>query len=295
MYNTMRNYSLYLLGLSVLLSCSEPKSENDLLPIVKEWYGKEVKFPEHPVFTLYGKDTVDYSIPQSPYKVLVYVDSSGCVDCKLQLQKWQELIKYTNSISNGEIPFLFFFFPKDYKELCQFFKRDLFDMPVCIDFKGELNKLNKFPPFPQFHTLLLDKDNKVLVIGNPVSSTEIRSLYFKQLSDTYDTASEKDDKTITTIEVRPLKADLGILKVGCVKKQLFEVKNTGEKPLAIISTSSTCGCATVVYPKQPISPGKIAIVEIKMKPKDAGFFNEIIQLKCNTEYPIKLRIRGRAE
>mgnify|MGYP000284898695 CR=1 FL=1 len=76
-------------------------------------------------------------------------------------------------------------------------------MPVCIDFDGELNKLNDFPPFPQFHTLLLDKDNKVLVIGNPVHSTEIRSLYFKQLSETYDTANEKDDKLITTSEVSP--------------------------------------------------------------------------------------------
>jgi len=101
-----------LLTFIMFLSCGRQKGDNELLPIVKEWYGKEVKFPDHPVFTLYGKDTVDYSIPQSPYKVLVYVDSSGCVDCKLQLQKWQELIKYTNSISDGEIPFLFFFFPK---------------------------------------------------------------------------------------------------------------------------------------------------------------------------------------
>lgn len=180
----MKNYYLLiLLNLIALLSCGKQKSDNELLPIVKEWYGKEVKFPDRPVFTLYGKDTVDYSIPQSSsYKVLVYVDSTGCVDCKLQLQKWQELIKYTNSISNGEIPFLFFFFPKDYKELCQFFKRDLFDLPVCIDFDGELNKLNHFPAFPQFHMLLLDKDNKVVVIGNPVHSTDIRSLYMKEIS-----------------------------------------------------------------------------------------------------------------
>lgn len=290
-----RNTWLMLLTFIMFLSCGRQKGDNELLPIVKEWYGKEVKFPDHPVFTLYGKDTVDYSIPQSPYKVLVYVDSSGCVDCKLQLQKWQELIKYTNSISDGEIPFLFFFFPKDYKELCQFFKRDLFDLPVCIDFDGELNKLNDFPPFPQFHTLLLDKDNKVLVIGNPVHSTEIRSLYFKQLSETYDTANEKEDKLITTSEVSPIKADLGTLKVGDSKKQLFEVKNTGDKSLVIIATSSTCGCASVEYPKQPIPPGGIATVEVTMNPKDVGFFNEIIQLKCNTEYPAKLRIRGRAE
>lgn len=291
----MKSYFLFVfLNLIALLSCGKQKSDNDLLPIVKEWYGKEIKFPDRPVFTLYGKDTVDYSIPHSPYKVLVYVDSTGCVDCKLQLQKWQELIKYTNSISNGEIPFLFFFFPKDYKELCQFFKRDLFDIPVCIDFKGELNKLNNFPPLPQFHTFLLDKDNKVLVIGNPVHSVDIRSMYIKKLSETYDTVNEKEDNN-TTGEVTPIKADLGIMKVGETKKQVFEVKNTGEKPLVIITTSTTCSCASVEFPKKPIMPNETAAVEVTMEPKGVGFFNEIIMLKCNTEHPVKLRIKGRAE
>lgn len=291
----MKSYFLFVfLNLIALLSCGKQKSDNDLLPIVKEWYGKEIKFPDRPVFTLYGKDTVDYSISQSPYKMLVYVDSTGCVDCKLQLQKWQELIKYTNSISNGEIPFLFFFFPKDYKELCQFFKRDLFDIPVCIDFKGELNKLNNFPPLPQFHTFLLDKDNKVLVIGNPVHSVDIRSMYIKKLSETYDTVNEKEDNN-TTGEVTPIKADLGIMKVGETKKQVFEVKNTGEKPLVIITTSTTCSCASVEFPKKPIMPNGTAAVEVTMEPKGVGFFNEIIMLKCNTEHPVKLRIKGRAE
>lgn len=289
-----RHCYLILLILIASLSCSKQKSDTELLQIVKEWYGKEIKFPDRPVFTLYGKDTVDYSIPQSTYKVLVYVDSTGCVDCKLQLQKWQELIEYTNSISNGEIPFLFFFYPKDYKELCQIFKRDLFDMPVCIDFKGELNKLNNFPLLPQFHTLLLDKDNKVVVIGNPVHSTDIRSLYIKKISETYDTVNEKEDNN-TIGEVSPIKADLGIIKVGETKKQLFELKNTGDKPLVIITTSTTCGCASVEFEKKPIMPNETTVVGVTMKPKDTGFFNEIIMLKCNTEYPVKLRIRGKAE
>lgn len=289
-----RHCYLILLILIASLSCSKQKSDTELLQIVKEWYGKEIKFPDRPVFTLYGKDTVDYSIPQSTYKVLVYVDSTGCVDCKLQLQKWQELIEYTNSISNGEIPFLFFFYPKDYKELCQIFKRDLFDMPVYIDFKGELNKLNNFPLLPQFHILLLDKDNKVVVIGNPVHSTDIRSLYIKKISETYDTVNEKEDNN-TIGEVSPIKADLGIIKVGETKKQLFELKNTGDKPLVIITTSTTCSCASVEFEKKPIMPNETTVVGVTMKPKDTGFFNEIIMLKCNTEYPVKLRIRGKAE
>lgn len=210
------------------------------------------------------------------------------------MQKWQQLIEYTNSISNGEIPFLFFFNPKDYEELCQFFKRDLFDIPICIDFKDELNILNNFPSLSQFHTLLLDKNNKVLVIGNPVQSEDVRSLYIKQISEMYDTVNEKEDNK-TLAEVSPIKADMGIMKVGEIKKQIFEVKNTGDKPLVIINTSTTCSCASVKFEKNPIMPNKTAVVEVTMKPKDNGFFNEIIMLKCNTAHPVKLRIRGRTE
>ncbi|WP_085536919.1 DUF1573 domain-containing protein [Massilibacteroides vaginae] len=288
------SFIILILFLITCLSCKKQKNNTELLQLVKEWHGKEIQFPNRPIFTLYGKDTVDFSIPQSNYKVLVYVDSTGCIDCKLQLQKWQELIEYTNSISNGEIPFLFFFHPKDYNELCQFFKRDLFDTPTCIDFKGELNKLNNFPNLPQFHTLLLDKNNKVLVIGNPVHSVDIRSLYIKQISETYDTVNEKEDNK-TLAEVSPIKVDMGIMKVGEIKKQFFEVKNTGDKPLVIITTSTTCSCASVEFKKKPIKPNETTVVEVTMKPKDNGFFNEIIMLKCNTTHPIKLRIKGRVE
>lgn len=290
-----RPYFIIIILISIVgLSCKKQKQDTELLQLVKEWHGKEIRFPENAIFTLYGKDTVDYVIPQSSYKVLVYTDSAGCIDCKLQLQKWQELIEYTNSISNGEIPFLFFFHPKDYKELCQLFKRDLFDMPTCIDFNGELNKLNNFPLLPQFHTLLLDKDNKVSVIGNPVHSTDIRDLYIKQISEKYDTVNEKEDRT-TFAELNPVKADLGTIKTGETKKQLFELKNTGDKPLVIINTSTTCSCASVKFEKKPIKPNETTVVEVTMKPTNSGFFNEIIMLKCNTTYPVKLRIRGRAE
>lgn len=57
-------------ALSILERMPKPSSSDKL---------NDATFPEHPVFTFYGKDTVDYSIPQSPYKVLVYVDSSGYI------------------------------------------------------------------------------------------------------------------------------------------------------------------------------------------------------------------------
>ena len=79
--------------LILCISCRESDTER-VARLVQEWQGKEVVFPERLVFTRFVKDTVDYRIPESDYKVVVYVDSIGCVSCKLQLYKWKSFIAH---------------------------------------------------------------------------------------------------------------------------------------------------------------------------------------------------------
>jgi hypothetical protein len=151
--------------------------------LVEVWQNKEVIFPSNMVFTRYGVDTVNYQVPNAEYKVLVYTDSMGCTSCKLQLSGWKELIAYTDSATNGRVPFLFFFHPKTLKELRFLLKGEVFDKPVCIDLDDRLNKLNKFPSNMTFQTFLLDKNNKVLVIGNPVNNAAVKDLYMQQITE----------------------------------------------------------------------------------------------------------------
>ena len=74
----------FFILLLLLASCQKNGKEEFFL-IVKEWQGKEIRFPEKPVFTRFVTDTTDYHIPAAvDYKVVVYVDSIGCVSCKLQ-------------------------------------------------------------------------------------------------------------------------------------------------------------------------------------------------------------------
>ena len=87
--------------------------------------------------------------------------------------------------------------PKKYAILL---KRDGFDRPICIDLDDRLNKLNKFPADMTFQTFLLDKNNKVTVLGNPVHNTAVKDLYLKQI-----TGKDTPNKNIpkTTAEVNP--------------------------------------------------------------------------------------------
>ncbi len=284
---------IILVLLPIFFSCKNEQKEKEkhIAQLVNEWQGKQIVFPENLIFTRYLTDTTDYRIPQSEYKVLVYIDSIGCTSCKLQLPKWKELIEYTDSVTQEKIPFLFFFHSKDYKEIRYLLKRDGFDRPVCIDMGDRLNKLNKFPTDMTFQTFLLDKNNKVAALGNPVHNTAIKDLYLKQI-----TGKDSPTKNIlkTTAEATQTEIDFGTFDKSEIKQTTFDIKNTGDNPLVIVDVSTTCGCTAATYDKRPAKPGETLRVGIKMTPKDTGFLDEVVTIKYNSmnNLPVKVRIKG---
>ena len=169
-----------LLGVLCLVSCKESEKER-IARLVNEWEGKEIKFPPHSVFTIQGKDTVTMDYRIAEFKVITYVDSIGCTSCKLQLHRWKELIAEMDSVTSGTVPFLFYFHPKDVKELCYLLRRDAFNNPVCFDEMEDFNKLNRFPSDITFQTFLLDKENRVIGMGNPVHNLNIWKLYMNTI------------------------------------------------------------------------------------------------------------------
>jgi hypothetical protein len=86
----------------LIFSCQTDKKKENITQLVTEWQGKEIVFPKNIVFTRYLTDTTNYRVPDSDYKILVYVDSTGCTSCKLQLSKWKEWIAYTDSITGSK-------------------------------------------------------------------------------------------------------------------------------------------------------------------------------------------------
>ncbi|RHJ92978.1 DUF1573 domain-containing protein [Parabacteroides bouchesdurhonensis] len=283
-------YIFLFLSILGLFACDGNKKEK-ITHLVKKWQGKEIVFPASPTFTKLLADTVDFKIPDTPYKILIYVDSIGCTSCKLQLDKWKKLIAYTDSLTDKQLPYIFFFHPKSEKELRYLFRRDKFDYPVCIDRNDELNKLNHFPSNMSFQTFLLDKNNKVTVIGNPIHNLAVKELYIKQITGNpllYDKYKK------TTAELNTTEINLGSFKLAETRKASFILKNTGNYPLVIIDASTTCGCATVSFDKHPAKKDETLQVDIDMTPKEVGHFNETITIKCNTEHLIKLRITGQA-
>lgn len=283
----MKPLDLIILLLTIFLSACQDKQKEIITLLVKEWQGKQILFPENMVFTRFASDTTNFVIPTSDYKVLVFVDSIGCTSCKLQLSRWKEFIRYTDSISQKNIPFLFFFQFDDQWEIHSLLIRENFDKPICLDRSDSLNQLNHFPKDIRFQVFLLDKNNKVVVIGNPVHNPNVKELYLEEISRKQPVAPIQ-----TTVKVEKESLLLETIPLGKSKDTLFTLVNTGDQPLVIIDVTTTCGCAQTLFDKHPVQPGESLHIKVGVTPENKGLFDEAITVKCNTNQLIKLNIRG---
>lgn len=283
----MRPLDLTILLLTIFLSACQDKQKEIITLLVKEWQGKQILFPENMVFTRFASDTTNFVIPTSDYKVLVFVDSIGCTSCKLQLSRWKEFIRYTDSISQKNIPFLFFFQFDDQWEIHSLLIRENFDKPICLDRSDSLNQLNHFPKDIRFQVFLLDKNNKVVVIGNPVHNPNVKELYLEEIGRKQPVAPIQ-----TTVKVEKESLLLETIPLGKSKDTLFTLVNTGDQPLVIIDVTTTCGCAQTLFDKHPVQPGESLHIKVGVTPENKGLFDETITVKCNTNQLIKLNVRG---
>lgn len=263
--------------------------------VLEEWIGHKIIYPDNLLFYTINGDTLQYDLFNSLYKIVTYTDSMGCISCKLQLPKWKKMIKVFHE-EKLDVSVLFFMSPKD-KEYMNIILRDYdFTYPVCVDVEDRFGSINKFPKDEIFHTFLLDKDNKVIAIGNPINNPQVKELYLKIIRG--EKVNSTNNKKIVNTEVRIDKTFLNLGRFDWKQKQksIFTLTNKGTQILMIQDVITSCSCTTVDYPQKPILPGKKVILTVTYKAEHPEHFNKTIIVHCNTESsPIKLTISGNAE
>lgn len=274
----------------IFTSCQESREEH-IARLVEEWSGREIRFPDRAVFTVQGRDTVPAPAMNVPYKVLVYVDSVGCMSCRLQLPKWKELIATVDSLLPGQVSFCFFLYPKDVKEMRYILRRDAFRHPVCIDTENVLGRLNNFPGEDTFQTFLLDADNRVAAIGNPVHNLKVRDLYLSLM--TGRDMSHKNE-ALTSVQADSVTI-LGDFPWKEEKVDSLFITNTGSRPFIIHDVTTNCGCLQARFPKEPTLPGKQMKLEIVYRADYPGVVDKALNVYGNMEGGmIKIRVKGEA-
>lgn len=170
----------------MFFSCKDNRKKEDVAKVVSEWTGKEIRLPENVPCYVFGNDTFPELCSggfKKEFKILLYIDSTGCTDCRLKLFQWKQLIAEADSLFSGKLSFLFFLHFKNRKEITYLLLRDKFDYPVYIDLENKVNTLNHFPDKLEYQCFLLNKDNKVLMLGNPVLNPKIWELYKQTITD----------------------------------------------------------------------------------------------------------------
>ncbi|GAB6011598.1 hypothetical protein [Viscerimonas tarda] len=159
------------------LSCTQNQKLNESEAIVNEWVGKIILFPAKVSCSFVLKDTVCPNLAATTYKILLYTDSTGCTSCKLKSPYWKDFIQEVEDFEQGKISFLFYFHPQEKKQLKHLLKHEGFSYPVFIDERNQIDSLNHFPKQQEYQCFLLNKENKVVAMGNPTMNPKIWELY----------------------------------------------------------------------------------------------------------------------
>ena len=173
-------YKLFL-GFCIVCVVQACNKQTDDKAIVKYWIDREIIIPNLDA-KINGRDTICNDIITKKYKILVYIDTTGGISCRLKLLDWQKYIDQIKSISN-DIGFLFVVFSNNYQKFEDLQLKNHFHYPVFYDPKARLNQTNNLPKDDRYQVFLLNENNRVWGIGNPILNSEIHKLYEKIITE----------------------------------------------------------------------------------------------------------------
>lgn len=168
--------------LSILCSCSS----NRFIKEVEQFKGSKITIPTDLNTVWNGKDTVLTNFTKAPIKFVVLIDSHNCASCLVaKMSEWNNIVAYADSLQQW-FNIIFLFSPKniDLDRVEAAIKINRFDYPLFIDKTASFVKQNsKLPKNRRLHNFLLDKNNRVIMVGNPLYSPVLWSLYKKTIQE----------------------------------------------------------------------------------------------------------------
>ena len=113
-------------------------------------------------------------------------------------------------------------------------------------------------------------------------------------NDNKDSEKQADGKMPVFALIDSADYDFGTIREGAVVEHDFKFRNDGAYPLILNNISSSCGCTTPEWPKEPIGPDKTASIKVRFDSKNkSGPQVKTITVYANTEPAnIELRLKG---
>lgn len=285
----------------LIFSCQNKKNK-EIETILKGMQGKVISFPNPLKAIVMGKDTLCPQMFEKENKIVVYFDTTGCTECKMRLSEWTDLIKFTrDSVTN--LALIFIAAPKggDSKDIISALKKFSINYPFFIDSLNQFVELNEIPRDRRFHTFLINKQNKIVLVGSPIGNDKMWKLYKdyvrKKIKES-DATSEVEHEYISTqketqIEILKDSVSMGRFSFQSIKHVSFHLKNKGKYPLIIQAVNTSCGCTVAKFNKKPIERDETTTITLEYKPNGLGYFTKTADVLCNIPQGfVKLKISG---
>ena len=166
-----KSYYILLLLVVTLYSCISCNNEAPVENEIRKWYGHKINIP------------VLQSLNDTPLRtgddltILVHIDSEGCTSCKIRLNEWQSIFNEIDTISSKNIPTIFIIdtiTPQLSKDIEQY--KEL-KKQIYVDTNGAFRKQNTCSNDIRFQSFLLNKNNEIIIVGNPAYNAKVRKLY----------------------------------------------------------------------------------------------------------------------
>ena len=180
MMTMKRFYPALLTALSMLLIFGCNSKDKQFQAALEKFMSSEIRIPELSAAIFNGQDTI-VEMNHSPLaKMVILYDSTVCGSCKVSgISRLQIVTDFAKVMQNRFEP-VFIFAPSATKEreVRVALKTRPFEWPVFIDTAQKFVSSNRgLPENKLLHTFLLDKNNKVVLVGDPVSNPNLWNLY----------------------------------------------------------------------------------------------------------------------
>ncbi len=98
-------------------------------------------------------------------------------------------------------------------------------------------------------------------------------------------AAETDSANFADIQwLDSTTVNKGKIKEGGILEVSWRFRNSGTKPLVIVSASAGCGCTVPEKPEEPIAPGGEGIIKAKFDSEGRpGFQQKAVTVRANTK------------
>lgn len=266
MKNTRFPIIVFSLILLMAISCRQETKDDENKKVIAEWTGKEVIFPD----SLCLADSSFFEPTYAGFTILVYFDSEGCTGCRMRLPYWKQFMHKADSIC-GNVRLVMIATSKDTGYISEFADKNEMSHNIVLDPGNRFQQFNNIPAQLRFQTFLLDRWNRVCVIGDPLGKRKVRKLYYSKITQGNIVLQDSGEK------IHEIK--LGSVGRGNTVTAFMKLRNNGNDTLRIKDVITGCECTSASLSSYKVAPGEQSEVTIDFHDTVPGEFYRTVTIE----------------